>query len=124
MRRTTTRSSRHSAHGVRRAASSRSRSTRRKRPKRPHLTPRQGREIAVVLLVLGALLGLLAIASSAGSILTGFREWLLVSFDRAWFVPVAGAPGLRACLVVAQGPKTRLLDIVAGVVAVVALIGL
>src|ERR1700674_1979481 len=124
MRRTTTRSSRHSAHGVRRAASSRSRSTRRKRPTRPHLTPRQGREIAGVLLVLGALLGLLAVASSAGSILTGFREWLLVTFDRAWFVPVAGALAFGAYLLWPKAPRPRLLDIVAGVVAVVALIGL
>ncbi|MDQ6719622.1 MAG: DNA translocase FtsK 4TM domain-containing protein [Candidatus Dormibacteraeota bacterium] len=124
MRRTTTRSSRHSAHGVRRAASSRSRPTRRKRPTRPHLTPRQGREIAGVLLVLGALLGLLAIASSAGSILTGFREWLLVTFDRAWFVPVAGALAFGAYLLWPKAPRPRPLDIVAGVVAVVALIGL
>src|ERR1700694_1540900 len=124
MRRTTTRSSRHSAHGVRRAASSRSRSTRRKRPTRPHLTPRQGREIAGGLRVLGALLGLLAVASSAGSILTGFREWLMVTFDRAWFVPVAGALAFGAYLLWPKAPRPRPVDVVAGSVAVIALIGL
>jgi DNA segregation ATPase FtsK/SpoIIIE-like protein len=124
MRRTTTRSSRHSANGARRAASSRSRSTRKKRPSRPHLTPRQGREIAGVLLILAALLGLLAIASNTGSILAGLREWLLVTFDRAWFVPVGGALAFGAYLLWPRAPKPRPVDVVSGAVAVVALIGL
>jgi DNA segregation ATPase FtsK/SpoIIIE, S-DNA-T family len=125
MRRTTTRSSRHSTTGARRAASSRSRSTRSKRPRtQPHLTPRQGREIAGVLLVLVALLGLLAIASNSGSILTGLRDWLLLRFDRAWFVPVGGALAFGAYLLWPKAPRPRPVDLVSGAVALVSLIGL
>jgi DNA segregation ATPase FtsK/SpoIIIE, S-DNA-T family len=124
MRRTNTRSSRHSTTGARRAASSRSRSTRRKRPIRPRLTPRQGREIAGVLLILAALLGILAVASAEGSILTGLRDWLLGTFDRALFVPVVGALALGAYLLWPKAPKARPVAVVSGAVAVVALIGL
>ncbi len=123
MRRTTTRSSR-SSNGARRAASSRPRSNRKKRPSRPHLTPRQGREAAGVLLILAALLGLLAIASTAGSILTGLREWLLASFDRAWFIPVAVGLALGGYLLWPKAPRPRAVDLVAGGVAVISLIGL
>jgi S-DNA-T family DNA segregation ATPase FtsK/SpoIIIE len=124
MRRTTTRSSRHSANGARRAASSRSRTTRRKRPSPPRLTTRQGREIAGVLLILGALLAILAIASNSGSILAGLREWLLASFDRAWFVPVGGALALGAYLLWPKARRPRPVDVVAGGVAVISLFGL
>ena len=126
MRRTTTRSSRHSTNGARRASSSRTRSrtTRSKRSNAPRLTPRQGREIAGVLLILIALLGILAIASSSGSILAGIREWLLGSFDRAWFVPVGGALALGAYLLWPKAPKPRPVDLVSGGVAVISLFGL
>jgi DNA segregation ATPase FtsK/SpoIIIE, S-DNA-T family len=124
MRRTTTRTSRHSATGARRAASSRSRTKGRKRPTRPRLSPRQGREIAGVLLVLVALLGLLALASSAGSILTGFHDWLVHSFGRAWFVPVGGALAFGSYLLWPKAPRPRPVDVVAGGVALLALIGL
>jgi S-DNA-T family DNA segregation ATPase FtsK/SpoIIIE len=77
-----------------------------------------------VLLVLVALLGLLALASNAGSILNGLREWLLASFDRAWFIPVGGALALGAYLLWPNAPKPRVLDIAAGAVAVIALVGL
>ncbi|TMB86311.1 MAG: hypothetical protein E6J37_13195 [Chloroflexi bacterium] len=123
MRRTTTRSSRHSANGARRAASSRSRSS-RKRPSRPRLTSRQGREILGVLLILAALLGLLALASNAGSILNGLREWMQVTFDRAWFVPVGVSLALGAYLLWPKAPRPRPVDLVSGAVAVVSLIGL
>src|ERR1700686_2124830 len=125
MRRTTTRSSR-SAHGARRAASSRPRTTRSKRktPARPSLTPRQGREIAGVLLILAALLSLLAIASNAGSILTGIHDWLMTSFGRAWFVPVGVALAFGTYLIWPKAPRPRPVDVVSGVVAVVSLIGL
>src|SRR5487761_864024 len=123
MRRTTSRGSRHSTTGARRTSrAARSRPARTKRATRPHLTQRQGREITGVLLILIALLGLLALASNAGSILTGLRDWLNTSFDRAWFVPVGAALGLGAYLLWPKAPRP--LDIVSGAVAVVALVGI
>ncbi len=77
-----------------------------------------------MLLILAACLGLLAIASNAGSILTGLHDWLVANFDRAWFVPVAGALSLGGYLLWPRAPKPRPLDVVAGSIAVVALIGL
>jgi DNA segregation ATPase FtsK/SpoIIIE, S-DNA-T family len=124
MRRTTSRGSRHSAHGARRASSARSRTTRGKRPSRPHLTPRQGREITGVLLILGALLGLLAIASTAGSVLTGIHDWLRMSFGAAWFVPVVAALAFGAYLLWPKWPRPRPVDVVSGAMAVLALVGL
>ena len=126
MRRTTSRGSRHSANGARRAPRpARSRTTtRHKRAARPRLSPRQGREITGVLLILVALLGLLALASNAGSILTGIRNSLVTTFDRAWFVPVGAALGLGAYLLWPKAPRPRSVDIVSGAVAVVALIGI
>jgi DNA segregation ATPase FtsK/SpoIIIE, S-DNA-T family len=125
MRRTTSRGSRHSANGARRTSrAARSRPARTKRAARPHLTKRQGREITGVLLILIALLGLLALASNAGSILTGLREWLTAAFDRAWFVPVGAALGLGAYLLWPRAPRPRPVDIVSGAVAVIALVGI
>jgi len=77
-----------------------------------------------VLLILVALLGLLALASNAGSILIGIRGWLLVTFDRAWFVPVGAALGLGAYLLWPKAPRPRAVDIVSGFVAVLALVGI
>jgi S-DNA-T family DNA segregation ATPase FtsK/SpoIIIE len=77
-----------------------------------------------VLLILIALLGLLALASNAGSILTGIRGWLILTFDRAWFVPVAAALGLGAYMLWPKAPRPRPLDIVSGAVAVLALVGI
>jgi DNA segregation ATPase FtsK/SpoIIIE, S-DNA-T family len=77
-----------------------------------------------VLLILVALLGLLALASNAGSILTGIRNSLVTTFDRAWFVPVGAALGLGAYLLWPKAPKPRSVDIVSGAVAVVALVGI
>src|SRR6266581_1904966 len=124
MRRTNSRSSRSRANGARRASSSRSRSARSKRPARPHLTQRQVREITGVLLILVGLLGVLAVASHAGSILAGLQQWLTASFGKAWFVPVVGAVALGAYMLWPQAPRPRLLDVLAGTVAVIALIGL
>jgi S-DNA-T family DNA segregation ATPase FtsK/SpoIIIE len=125
MRRTTSRGSRHSTTGARRTSrAARSRSARTKRATRPHLTRRQGREITGVLLILIALLGALALASNAGSILTGLREWLTATFDRAWFVPVAAALGLGAYLLWPRAPRPRPVDIVSGAVAVISLVGI
>jgi S-DNA-T family DNA segregation ATPase FtsK/SpoIIIE len=125
MRRTTSRGSRHSASRARRVVRpARSRVARSKRATRPHLSPRQGREITGVLLILIALLGLIALASSAGSILTGIREWLVASFDRAWFAPVGAALALGAYLLWPKAPRPRPVDVVSGSVAVVALVGI
>src|ERR1700686_5105537 len=125
MRRTTSRGSRHSASRARRAVRpARSRVARSKRATRPHLSPRQGREITGVLLILIALLGLLALASNAGSILMGIRGWLLTSFGAAWFVPVGAALALGAYLLWPKAPKPRPGDLVSGAIAVIALIGI
>ncbi len=124
MRRTTSRGTRHSANGARRASSSRSRSARGKRTTRPHLTQRQVREVSGVFLILIALLGLLAIASHAGSILTGIRDGLVTTFDRAWFVPVGALLALGAYLLWPKAPRPRGVDIVSGGVAVLAVVGL
>ncbi|HWO44344.1 MAG TPA: hypothetical protein VNO87_01950, partial [Methylomirabilota bacterium] len=82
------------------------------------------REIFGVLLILVGLLGLLAVASHAGSILAGLQQWLVASFGRAWFVPVTGAVALGAYMLWPQAPRPRLLDVLAGTVAVIALVGL
>jgi S-DNA-T family DNA segregation ATPase FtsK/SpoIIIE len=102
----------------------RPRAGRAKHPARPHLTQRQAREITGVLLILVALLGLLALASSAGSILIGIRDGLVSTFDRAWFVPVGAALGLGAYLLWPKAPWPRPVDAISGVVAVIALVGL
>jgi DNA segregation ATPase FtsK/SpoIIIE, S-DNA-T family len=125
MRRTTSRGSKHSGSRARRVVRpARSRVARSKRTARPHLTQRQGREITGVLLILVALLGLLALASSAGSILLGIRDWLVSTFDRAWFVPVGSALGLGAYLLWPKAPPPRPVDVVSGAVAVIALVGI
>src|SRR5258705_2800302 len=125
MRRTTSRGSRHSASRARRVVRpARSRVARSKRATRPHLSPRQGREITGVLLILIALLGLLALASNAGSILTGIREWLIAAFDRAWFVPGGASLALGAYLLWPKAPRPRPVDVVSGLVAVAALAGI
>jgi S-DNA-T family DNA segregation ATPase FtsK/SpoIIIE len=77
-----------------------------------------------VLLILVALLGLLALASNAGTILAGIRSWLVLTFDRAWFVPVGAALGLGAYLLWPKAPRPRALDVVSGFVAVLALVGI
>jgi S-DNA-T family DNA segregation ATPase FtsK/SpoIIIE len=82
------------------------------------------REVSGVFLILIALLGLLAIASHAGSILTGIRDGLVTTFDRAWFVPVGTALALGAYLLWPKAPRPRGVDIVSGAVAVLAVVGL
>src|SRR5690349_5056910 len=119
MRRTTSRSSTRS--GARRASSSRSK--RSKRAARPRLTSRQVREILGVLLMLAALLGLLAIATHAGTILSGIRELMLATFGAAWFAPVGAAIASSAYLLWPKAPRPRGVDVVAGLVAVISLVG-
>jgi S-DNA-T family DNA segregation ATPase FtsK/SpoIIIE len=69
-------------------------------------------------------LGLLALASNAGSILIGIRAWLVLTFDRAWFVPVGAALGLGAYLLWPKAPRPRAVDVISGFVAVLALVGI
>jgi S-DNA-T family DNA segregation ATPase FtsK/SpoIIIE len=90
----------------------------------PRLTQRQVREIGGVLLLLVGLMALLAAASNQGSILAGIREWLLGTFGRAWFVPVAASLSTGAYLLWPKAPRPRPLDVVSGLVAVFSLIGL
>src|SRR5690348_11988843 len=120
MRRTTSRSSARS--GARRASSSRSK--RSKRATRPRLSTRQVREIIGVLLMLAALLGLLAILSHAGEILGVIRQWMYTSFGSAWFVPVIATIAASAYLLWPKAPKPNGIDVVAGVVTVLSLVGL
>src|SRR5256885_5304286 len=119
MRRTTSRSSARS--GARRASS---RSKRSKRAAQPRLTSRQVREIIGVLLMLAALLGLLAIASHAGSILGSVRDGIVFEFGVAWFVPVAAALALGGDLLLPQAPPPPPLHLVACGGAVLSLVGL
>jgi S-DNA-T family DNA segregation ATPase FtsK/SpoIIIE len=74
--------------------------------------------------MLAALLGLLAIASHAGSILYGIRDGMFYAFGDAWFVPVLTAIALSAYLLWPKAPRPRGIDVVAGVVAAVSLVGL
>src|SRR5437868_11883749 len=120
MRRTTSRSSTRS--GARRASSSRSK--RSKRAARPRLSLLQVREILGVLFILAALLGLLGILSHAGYILGAIRGAMLSTFGVAWFVPVAAALALGAYLMWPKAPRPRTVDLVAGAVTVLALVGL
>jgi len=74
--------------------------------------------------MLAALLGLLAIASHAGSILQGIRDGMVFEFGAAWFVPVTAALALGGYLLWPKAPRLRTIDLVAGVVAVLSLVGL
>ena len=77
-----------------------------------------------MLLMLAALLGLLAILSHAGEILGAIRAFMYATFGNAWFVPVAAAIAASAYLLWPKAPKPRGVDIVAGLVAVLSLVGL
>jgi DNA segregation ATPase FtsK/SpoIIIE, S-DNA-T family len=74
--------------------------------------------------MLAALLGLLAIFSHAGEILGAIRQWMYTSFGTAWFVPVIAAIAASAYLLWPKAPKPNGIDVVAGVVTVLSLVGL
>ncbi len=74
--------------------------------------------------MLAALLGLLAILSHAGLILGGIRDGIESAFGRAWFVPVIAAVALSAWLLWTKAPRPRTVDVVAGLAAVLSLVGL
>ena len=82
------------------------------------------REIFGVLLMLAALLGLLAILSHAGEILGAIRAFMYATFGNAWFVPVVAAIAASGYLLWPKAPKPRGVDIIAGLVAVLSLVGL
>ena len=74
--------------------------------------------------MLAALLGVLAILSNAGSVLNGIKEALVLAFGTAWFVPLGAAVGFSAWLLWPKAPRPRAVDVVAGLVAVLSLVGL
>ena len=74
--------------------------------------------------MLAALLGVLAILSNAESILGGIRDGMLSLFGTAWFVPVVAAVALSAYLLWPKAPRPRTVDLVAGMVAVLSLVGI
>ncbi|HUE68811.1 MAG TPA: DNA translocase FtsK [Candidatus Acidoferrum sp.] len=74
--------------------------------------------------MLAALLGLLAIFSHAGEILGAIRQWMYTSFGTAWFVPVIAAIAASAYLLWPKAPKPNGIDVVAGAVTVLSLVGL
>jgi S-DNA-T family DNA segregation ATPase FtsK/SpoIIIE len=74
--------------------------------------------------MLAALLGLLAILSHAGEILGAIRQALYSWFGAAWFAPVIAAMAASAYLLWPKAPRPRGVDIAAGVVAVLSLVGL
>jgi DNA segregation ATPase FtsK/SpoIIIE, S-DNA-T family len=82
------------------------------------------REIVGVLLMLAALFGVLAILSHAGAILSGIRDGMFSAFGAAWFAPVLALIALSTALLWTKAPRPRGVDLVAGLVAVISLIGL
>ena len=82
------------------------------------------REIVGVLLMLAALFGVLAILSHAGAILSGIRDGMFSAFGAAWFAPVLAVIALSTALLWTKAPRPRGVDLVAGSVAVISLIGL
>jgi S-DNA-T family DNA segregation ATPase FtsK/SpoIIIE len=82
------------------------------------------REIVGVLLMLAALFGVLAILSHAGAILSGIRDGMFSAFGAAWFAPVLALIALSTALLWTKAPRPRGVDLVAGSVAVISLIGL
>ena len=78
----------------------------------------------MLLLLVGAARGAGRGRAIRARILAGIREWLLGSFGRAWFVPVAASLGTGAYLLWPNAPRPRPLDVVSGLVAVFSLIGL
>jgi S-DNA-T family DNA segregation ATPase FtsK/SpoIIIE len=74
--------------------------------------------------MLAALLGVLAVLSHADSILGGIRDGMLFAFGAGWFVPVVAAIAASAYLLWPKAPRPRPVDVVAGIVAVLSLVGL
>ncbi len=74
--------------------------------------------------MLAALLGLLAVLSHAGEILGAIRTFMYSTFGGAWFAPVAAAIAASAYLLWPKAPRPRAIDVVAGLVAVLSLVGL
>jgi S-DNA-T family DNA segregation ATPase FtsK/SpoIIIE len=117
------------------ARNSRAGASRRSRPARtvkrargkakPLLTPRQAREVVGVLLLLFGLLGVIALLfSSGGSALAGLREFWSISFGLAWPLPVGLALAIGGYLLLPSPPAVRRLDLAAGLLAALAVIGL
>ena len=88
------------------------------------MTQRQVREIRGVLLMLVASLRCWRSRDNEGSILGGIHDAIVSAFGVAWFVPVTVAVAASAYLLWPKAPKPRTIDVVAGAVAVLSLVGL
>src|SRR5581483_8858613 len=98
--------------------------SRRRAPSKPLLTPRQAREAAGVVLIGAGLLAVVAEVFGHGSLLDVMRRSLSEAFGYGWPLPVAAALFLGGLWIYPDAPRLRKPDVVAALVAALALLGL
>src|SRR5438105_1503061 len=96
----------------------------RRAPSRPLLTPRQLNEGLGVLLAAFGLLVLVAMVLPHGSMLAGLHGGVAGAFDAGWPLIVLSLVAAGVYLIWPSPPPLRPLDVAAGVVAVLAALGL